>query len=63
MSDGHLCSICFQAFEEYGHSAKPVNDGRCCNRCQSYVVIPVRIRTMREQKQQNEPDIEEVQRL
>jgi hypothetical protein len=49
-----VCSICGLPFDEYGHNARPVNDGRCCNRCQDAVVIPARIKAMREQAAKEE---------
>ena len=41
------CSICFRAYTEFGDNAQPVKDGRCCNACNSRVVIPARIRAAR----------------
>ena len=43
-----LCSICFNEIPVvgdwvYGNSASPVNQGRCCNRCDNEVVIPARL--------------------
>jgi hypothetical protein len=49
------CSICHESipvegmFAE-GHNAWPVNNGRCCGECNSFVVIPTRIRRMREER-------------
>ena len=49
------CSICSGPIEEHrhpetgevywteGHNAEPVNDGRCCDTCNSFVVIPARL--------------------
>jgi hypothetical protein len=39
------CSICRDMLtgKEYGHNAYPINDGRCCDRCNSTYVIPSRI--------------------
>jgi hypothetical protein len=34
------CSICFRHFTEFGNSAWPINNGRCCNVCNDNVVIP-----------------------
>ena len=48
--DVKICSICFQAYTEYGNSAEPINNGRCCNRCTDEVVIPARIRAMRQER-------------
>lgn len=44
-----LCSICYEPIEttpEYkrlGVNARPVNDGCCCDFCNSNVVLPARI--------------------
>jgi|TARA_B100000959_G_C14931917_1_gene604056 hypothetical protein len=46
------CSICKQVIEvesngwDLGNSAEPINDGRCCNDCNSTWVIPERIKEM-----------------
>jgi len=41
-----ICSICQEPIPEwewkYGNNAQPVNDGRCCGRCNTHVVIPAR---------------------
>jgi len=42
------CSICFRRYTEFGHPAEPVRSGRCCNACNDLVVIPARLRAMRE---------------
>lgn len=46
-----VCSICGEDIDvdpisgwDGGHNAAPVNDGRCCTRCNTTVVIPRRIR-------------------
>ena len=41
--DPQHCSICGAIFHGYGHNAQPVNNGRCCERCNREVVIPTRI--------------------
>jgi hypothetical protein len=47
------CSICCGPLEPdpekakiwaHGNNAQPVNDGRCCDRCDWLVVIPARLR-------------------
>jgi len=43
------CSICGHPIEseagwDQGHNAEPITEGRCCNWCNTNVVIPVRIR-------------------
>jgi hypothetical protein len=38
------CSICNESeIIDHGHNAEPVNDGRCCDFCNTFVVIPSRI--------------------
>ena len=45
------CSICNNKIDgKFGHNAEPVNDGRCCNDCNSNVVIPTRIKEMLDDK-------------
>lgn len=36
------CSICGNIIEGYGHNPEPVNSGRCCDKCNSDVVLPTR---------------------
>jgi hypothetical protein len=39
-----ICSICHEELNaKHGNNAAPINDGRCCDRCNSEVVIPARI--------------------
>lgn len=40
----HICSICRQPYQGFGNNAQPVNDGRCCDRCNQGVVIPHRLK-------------------
>jgi hypothetical protein len=37
-SNKPTCCICFLAYEGRGHSARPVNDGFCCDECNRLVV-------------------------
>jgi len=37
------CSICKLPYTGYGNNAVPVNNGRCCDNCNSTEVIPARI--------------------
>lgn len=37
------CSICGDKYVGFGNNADPVNKGRCCDLCNTKVVIPVRI--------------------
>lgn len=41
------CSICFLPCEEWPNNADPVNDGKCCKKCDDTVVIRARINQMR----------------
>ena len=41
--DVHICSICQLEYTGYGNNAQPINDGRCCDRCNSMVVVPARL--------------------
>ena len=36
------CSICGNFYEGHGNSAKPINNGECCNKCNMAIVIPRR---------------------
>lgn len=45
-----ICSICRQPIQPHplsgwagGNNAEPINSGRCCDDCDSTVVIPARI--------------------
>jgi hypothetical protein len=42
----HICSICRKPYTGYGNNAQPINDGRCCDDCNSIVVIPTRMRRL-----------------
>ena len=33
------CSICKEKIEGFGHNAQPINDGRCCDDCNTLVII------------------------
>lgn len=37
------CSICGKIFTEWGNNAYPINNGTCCDDCNTSVVIPARI--------------------
>ena len=32
------CSICNQTFQGFGNNASPINNGRCCNTCNTKVI-------------------------
>jgi len=47
MRGSYQCSICENQFSGYGHNPQPVDDtegARCCDRCNSSVVIPARLK-------------------
>jgi len=44
MTPVKVCSICTGAIVGFGNDAQPINDGRCCDRCQAERVIPERAR-------------------
>jgi len=43
------CVFCKKYCGKFGHNALPVRDGRCCEECNSSVVIPARIKATRNQ--------------
>lgn len=52
------CSICGEEIRShplsgwaYGNNAEPINSGRCCDSCDSTVVIPTRIRMFYAQRE------------
>lgn len=45
----YICSICGKNFEPIGHNAEPVNDGRCCTKCNYGVVLPERLKRLYDQ--------------
>ena len=57
MNESNDCIICQGVIEEHatpdgkvywseGHNAQPVKDGRCCDMCNTLVVLPARIKAM-----------------
>ena len=38
-----ICSICGKKYEGYGNNAGPINNGRCCDKCNITIVVPRRI--------------------
>ena len=40
------CCICKEQITGYGHNAEPVNDGKCCDKCNNEVVIVERAKRM-----------------
>lgn len=45
-----ICSICGKSYEGYGNNAQPVNSGRCCDVCNSEIVIPRRLQERKNRK-------------
>ena len=39
MEGQNVCCICGERIVGYGHSAQPVKDGRCCDKCNITVVM------------------------
>ena len=38
------CSICFHPMRiERSHNAQPINDGRCCDACNTIHILPARM--------------------
>ena len=58
----NICSICGKEFQGYGNNAQPVDDGRCCNDCNSRVVIPFRMYSgrLQEIKKNGESEVLEI---
>ena len=50
----NYCSICHEKMLSssfrYGNNAHPVNNGRCCDICNTTVVIPARIKQLRDEE-------------
>ena len=46
MSKEKKCEICGNNYKDYGHNARPVKEGRCCDTCNYSVVIPARIEAL-----------------
>lgn len=50
------CSICDEVIEveangwDGGNNAQPINEGRCCNKCNMEVVVPARIKRLAEEE-------------
>lgn len=43
LKDIKVCSICQRNYFGWGNNAQPVNDGRCCDDCNTMIVLPERI--------------------
>ena len=38
-----ICSICGKKYKGWGNNAQPINNGECCDKCNSTVVVPKRL--------------------
>lgn len=52
-----VCSLCHKAFTEFGNSAEPLNNGRCCDYC-NHIVIQVRLNLMEMADMEDKADME-----
>lgn len=50
----HICSICNKEYVGYGNNAQPVNDGRCCDKCNLNIVLPARAFLMNREKRKQD---------
>ena len=48
--DRYTCSICDKQCVGYSNNAWPINNGRCCNHCNAYAVVPARLALMYERE-------------
>lgn len=55
MPEAHTCSICGYMYYGFGNNAEPVNHGRCCDTCNSTVVIPVRMNNIARGRRRDTP--------
>ena len=39
----NVCTICSEKFTEFPCSARPINDGQCCPRCDDLIVTTIRM--------------------
>ena len=47
-SDTEICVICGCEYTTVGNNAEPVAEGDCCNDCNIRVVVPARLKQLRE---------------
>ena len=50
------CSICGKEFEGYGNNAYPVNSGRCCDKCNTSIVVPRRMQDYANKQKKKESE-------
>ncbi len=41
-----VCCLCRQTYSEWGNNAEPIKSGQCCDDCNTYKVVPERIKRM-----------------
>lgn len=46
-----ICSICGKEYQGYGNNAQPVNNGRCCDKCNGTIVVPRRIQDAKSRRE------------
>ena len=46
-----ICSICGKPYTGWGNNAYPVNNGRCCDHCNTTKVIPARFAALKNEKE------------
>jgi hypothetical protein len=51
MSGRKKCSLCDDYYTGMGHNAEPLSKGRCCNSCNYLLVIPARLKQLKEMKE------------
>lgn len=44
------CSICGKKYKGYGNNAQPINNGRCCDECNTKIVVFRRIQNAMNQR-------------
>ncbi len=49
-----ICSICGKHYEGYGNNAQPVNNGRCCDKCNGTIVVPRRFQAEKNRREKNQ---------
>ncbi len=43
MKKEKICSICKNTYTGLGNNAIPINSGRCCDKCNKDIVVPIRL--------------------
>ena len=42
MNEYVICCLCGEHISDYGHCAEPVQKGRCCDKCNKEIVMPIK---------------------